>query len=70
MLVNKVIYIILAIFLGSFGAHKFYAKRNFAGFIYLILCWTFIPAILSIWDIIVAIMKTSDENGNIYFEQN
>ncbi|HFQ6021131.1 TPA: NINE protein, partial [Staphylococcus aureus] len=28
MQVNKVIYILLALFLGSFGIHKFYAGKN------------------------------------------
>ena len=28
MEVNKVIYILLAVFLGSFGIHKFYAGKN------------------------------------------
>lgn len=32
MQVNKVIYILLALFLGSFGIHKFYAGKKHARF--------------------------------------
>lgn len=43
MQVNKVIYILLALFLGSFGIHKFYAGKNMQGILHLIFCWTGIP---------------------------
>ena len=36
----------LAIILGSFGAHKFYMGRVALGVLYLVFCWTWIPAIL------------------------
>lgn len=65
--VNKVIYIVLAIFLGGLGIHKFYANRTMAGIIYLLLSWTFIPVLLSIYDTIVAILKPADSDGNISF---
>jgi len=38
--------ILLALFLGGLGAHKFYLGKNLMGVIYLLFCWTFIPAIL------------------------
>ncbi|HHP5671100.1 TPA: TM2 domain-containing protein [Escherichia coli] len=63
--VNKTVYIILALFLGGFGGHKFYAGKIGAGILYLIFCLTFIPAVLAIIDIIVAATKTADSNGNI-----
>ena len=37
---------LLAIFLGGFGVHKFYLARPFQGIIYILFCWTFIPAIV------------------------
>ena len=32
MEVNKIIYIVLAFFLGGFGVHKFYAGKTMSGF--------------------------------------
>ena len=37
---------VLAIFLGGFGVHKFYLARPFQGIVYVLFCWTFIPAII------------------------
>ena len=37
--VNKVIYIVLAVFLGSFGIHKFYARKTGMGILFLVFCW-------------------------------
>jgi hypothetical protein len=36
---------LLALFLGGFGIHKFYLGRTGMGILYLLLCWTFVPAI-------------------------
>ncbi len=38
--------VVLALFLGGLGIHKFYLNSPGWGFIYLIFCWTFVPAIL------------------------
>ncbi|TNJ35901.1 zinc-ribbon domain and TM2 domain-containing protein [Prosthecochloris vibrioformis] len=40
--------VLLALFLGGLGIHKFYLNSPGWGFIYLIFCWTFIPAILGL----------------------
>ncbi len=63
--VNKVVYILLAIFLGTFGIHKFYARKFSTGLWYLAFCWTGIPWLVSIIEGIVAIFKPADSNGNI-----
>lgn len=63
--VNKVAYCLLALFLGGIGVHKFYAGKTGAGICYLLFCWTFIPLILSLIDLIVGLCKRSDSNGNI-----
>ena len=34
MEVNKIIYIVLAFFLGGFGVHKFYAGKTMSGFLH------------------------------------
>jgi ribosomal protein L37E len=38
----------LAIFLGGIGAHKFYLGKGIQGVLYLLFCWTFIPAIVAL----------------------
>lgn len=42
--------ILLAFFLGGLGFHKFYLGQVGAGLIYLLLCWTFIPAIIALFE--------------------
>lgn len=37
--------IVLALLLGGIGAHKFYLGSIGMGIVYLIFCWTFIPAV-------------------------
>jgi len=47
---DEVICVLFAIFLGCFGAHHFYLRRNGLGIVYLLLCWTGISAILGMID--------------------
>lgn len=37
---------LLGIFLGGLGIHKFYLGQGGAGLLYLVFCWTYIPAII------------------------
>lgn len=62
---NKWVAAILAFpgFLGWSGIHQFYLGNNAAGFLYLLFCWTGIPAIVSIFDFIGLIL-TSEEAFN------
>jgi TM2 domain-containing membrane protein YozV len=43
---DEVVGVLLAIFLGGFGIHHFYVRRNGLGILYLLLGWTGIPMIL------------------------
>ncbi|MCY7192533.1 TM2 domain-containing protein [Streptococcus gallolyticus] len=63
--VNKWIYIILAIFLGGFGAHHFYAGYSGRGIKYLIFCWTGIPTIIGWFQALGALFKTPNAEGKI-----
>lgn len=63
--VKKVVYCLLAFFLGGIGIHKFYAGRIGAGIVYILFCWTYIPAIIAFIEFIIALCKKSDANGNI-----
>ncbi|NCO76150.1 MAG: NINE protein [Cyanobacteria bacterium] len=66
---NKSVAIILAFFLGSFGIHKFYLGNNFAGILYLVFFWTFIPALLAIFDFI-GLLLMSDNAFNAQYNVN
>lgn len=43
---DEVVGVLLALFLGSFGLHHFYLRRNGLGLLYLLFSWTGIPAII------------------------
>ena len=43
---DEVVGILLALFLGGFGAHHFYLRRTGLGILYLCFFWTWIPAFL------------------------
>ncbi|MCD0009814.1 TM2 domain-containing protein, partial [Streptococcus agalactiae] len=59
--VNKLVYALLAIFLGGIGAHKFYAGKIGQGFLYLIFSITIIPSFIGFIEGLVALGKQSDE---------
>lgn len=50
---NKNVAALLAFFLGGLGVHQFYLGRMGKGFLYLLFCWTAIPSILAIIDLIL-----------------
>jgi TM2 domain-containing membrane protein YozV len=41
---------LLCFFLGGIGIHKFYLGKKNDGIIYLVFCWTYIPAIVAIFE--------------------
>ena len=63
--VNKVVYCLLAFFLGGIEVHKFYAGKIGTGILFILFCWTFIPAIIAFIEFIIGLCKEADTNGNI-----
>ena len=57
---SKVTAGILAILLGGLGIHKFYLGKIFQGILYILFCWTYIPAIIGVIEGIIYLTK-SDE---------
>jgi TM2 domain-containing membrane protein YozV len=43
---NPTTAVILALLLGGLGAHKFYLGQTGLGILYLVFCWTYIPAVV------------------------
>lgn len=44
---DEVVGVLLALFLGTFGAHHFYLRRPGLGILYCCFCWTGIPTVVS-----------------------
>ena len=63
--VNKTTYVLFAILLGGVGANKFYAGKVGMGILYLVFCWTFVPALMGLIEGIMACSKKPDSEGNI-----
>jgi TM2 domain-containing membrane protein YozV len=53
--------VVLALFLGGLGAHRFYLGQTGMGIIYLIFCWTFIPAFIALFEALFLLMMTARE---------
>lgn len=58
---NKLAAALLAIFLGDFGAHKFYLGKPGVGLIYLLFFWTGIPAIIGFIEGILYLLSSEED---------
>jgi TM2 domain-containing membrane protein YozV/RNA polymerase subunit RPABC4/transcription elongation factor Spt4 len=65
---NKWIAVILALWLGGLGAHKFYLGKYAQGVIYLVLCWTFVPFVIG-WVEAVVYAFTPEEGFSERYSQ-
>ena len=54
---------VLCLFLGGFGIHRFYLGQTGLGILYLIFCWTFIPAFIAFIEFI-GFLLMSEETFN------
>ena len=54
---------VLAILLGGIGVHKFYLDKVGVGILYLLLCWTGIPAIIGLIEGIVYLTQSDAAFG-------
>lgn len=52
---------LLSLFLGAFGAHKFYYGAWGWGIVYLVLCWTYIPALVALVESVRYILMKDNE---------
>jgi TM2 domain-containing membrane protein YozV len=58
---NRVVAIIFALFLGGLGIHKFYLGQTGWGIVYLLFCWTLIPAIVALIEAIIYLTMTDQQ---------
>ena len=63
---NKLVAALLAIFLGGLGIHKFYLGQTGWGILYLVFCWTFIPAFVGLIEGILFLVMSQDDFNRKY----
>ena len=61
---NKVTAGVLGILLGGLGVHKFYMGKVGLGIVYLLFCWTYIPAFIGFIEGIIY-LTSNDHNFQI-----
>lgn len=57
---------LLALLLGGIGVHRFYLGRGISGALYLLFCWTFIPAIFGLFEGL-SLMLMSESTFNKHY---
>lgn len=60
---SKIAAALLAFFLGGLGVHKFYLGQVGLGIVYLLFCWTLIPAFIAFIEFII-LLTMNDETFN------
>jgi TM2 domain-containing membrane protein YozV/RNA polymerase subunit RPABC4/transcription elongation factor Spt4 len=58
---NKTTAALLAIFLGGFGAHKFYLNQIGLGILYLVFCWAIVPWLIAFIECIIFFVMPEEE---------
>ena len=66
---DKVTAALLSIFLGGAGIHKFYLGQTGIGILYLLFCWTFIPAIIGFLEGIMLLSMSEEAFNKKYNEK-
>ena len=63
---GKLTLLLLTLFTGGFGVHRFYLGNYLWGIIYLLFCWTLIPTLLSFIEYIIFLFKSPDKIEESY----
>lgn len=63
--VDRKKYLLLAVFTGWMGGHRFYAKQYPTAILYLLLFWTGFPLAMTLIDLMAALPKDIDADGKI-----
>lgn len=58
---NRITAALLAILLGGLGIHKFYLGKSGQGVLYLLFCWTGIPAVVGLVEGILYLTQSDEE---------
>ena len=63
---NKTTTALLALFLVGIGIHYFYLGKPIAGLVFLLLCWTYIPALIALVQAIMMLTMTEVQFNEKY----
>lgn len=63
---SRVAAIVLALLLGGLGAHKFYLGQPVRGVVYLLFCWTLIPAFVALVEAMIFLASSDDAFARRY----
>ena len=58
---SKTVAAILAILLGGLGIHKFYLRQIGWGIVYLVFCWSYVPAIIGFIEGIILLTMSEED---------
>ena len=61
--VNRKKYLLLALFTGWMGGHRFYAKQYPVAILYLLFFWSGFPFAMTLIDLMIALPKETDADG-------
>lgn len=57
---------VLALLLGGLGVHKFYLGRPGQGFLYLLFCWSLVPAFIALIDFFFLVFMSQEKFNKKY----
>lgn len=64
--VSKAALLLLTFFLGGIGAHKFYLGKYWQGALYLVFCWTYLPALAALVEFVIYAFTSSERLDEKY----
>ena len=64
--VSKAALLLLTFFLGGIGAHKFYLGKYWQGALYLLFCWTYLPALAALVEFVIYAFTSSERLDEKY----
>lgn len=67
---DRIVAGMLALFLGGLGIHHFYLGNTLLGILYLLFCWTFIPALVSFVEGIIFLCTSASSFDAQYNTRN